>query len=70
MEKRIAEADGIGIVEYYNLKKKNINKNKFKIKENNLIIQTDTTIEDIKLKYNEFEIISEVKDMVTGTSVT
>ena len=69
--KKIAEADGIGIAEYYNLKKKSENEsgNTFKVKENNLIIQPDTTIEDIKLKYNDFEIISEVKEINTGIQV-
>ena len=52
------------------MKKKNQdNEIKFKIKDNNLIIRPDTTIENLKMNYNEFEIISEIKEMNTGIQV-
>lgn len=66
--KKLAKADADAIIQHYNLEKKNyVN---FKIKDNDLIINPNTTFNEIKTEYETAQIISENKEIIaTGTKI-
>lgn len=65
--KKLAKADADAVASHYNLKKKSFNK--FKIKEDLIIVEPDTTIKNIQEKYPTAKIVSSVQNITTGTKI-
>ncbi len=61
----LAKADADAIVEYYNLKRKN----NFKLNQEMMIIQPDTTIQEIQEVYKTAQMVGAISEMATGARI-